>query len=63
VVEVDDFDPAIARAVEMKAEVVTPRHRIAIPRPATSFPTIGNAGSAIRTGYTVVPASPDGSAG
>jgi catechol 2,3-dioxygenase-like lactoylglutathione lyase family enzyme len=59
--EIDDFDAALARAEALRAEVVLPRHR---------NPPDGNGGPNhwelwIRDpeGYTVVLASPDGSAG
>lgn len=59
--EIDDFDAAIARAAELGAEVVLPRRR---------NPPIGDGGPNhwecwLRDpdGYTVVIASPDGSAG
>jgi len=59
--EIDDFDAAIARAAEMGAEVIKPRHR---------NPPVGDGGPNhwecwLRDpdGYTVVLASPDGSAG
>lgn len=59
--EIDDFDAALARAEALQAEVVLPRHR---------NPPDGNGGPNhwelwIRDpeGYTVVLASPDGSAG
>lgn len=58
--EVDDFEAAVARASELGAEIVLPRHR---------NPPDGNGGPNhwelwIRDpdGYTVVLASPDGSA-
>ncbi len=60
-IEIDDFDAALARANELKSEVVLPKHR---------NPPDGNGGPNhwelwIRDldGYTVVLASPDGSAG
>jgi catechol 2,3-dioxygenase-like lactoylglutathione lyase family enzyme len=59
--EVDDFDAAVARATELKAEIVLPPHR---------NPPDGNGGPNHREiwlrdldGYTVVLASPDGEAG
>jgi catechol 2,3-dioxygenase-like lactoylglutathione lyase family enzyme len=59
-IEIDDFDAAAARAAELQAEVVLPKHR---------NPPDGNGGPNhwelwIRDldGYTVVLASPDGSA-
>jgi catechol 2,3-dioxygenase-like lactoylglutathione lyase family enzyme len=54
--EVDDFDAAVARAEEMKVEVVLPRHRHAGARHWEIW---------LRDpeGYTLVLSSPDGSAG
>ncbi len=59
--EIDDFDSALVRAEELNARIVLPRHR---------NPPDGNGGPNhwelwIRDldGYTVVLASPDGSAG
>jgi hypothetical protein len=58
--EINDFDAAVARAAELKAEIVMPRHR---------NPPVGDGGPNhwelwLRDpdGYTVVLASPDGSA-
>lgn len=56
--EIDDFDSAIARAAEMEAEVVKPRHR----NPPTG-PDHWEYWLRDPDGYTVVFASPDGSAG
>src|SRR5207247_2658559 len=45
--ELDEFDAAVARGEELKAEIVLPRHRI---RPmATAVRTIGKSGCAIPT--------------
>ncbi|MBI1764589.1 MAG: VOC family protein [Acidobacteria bacterium] len=59
--EVDDFDAAVARATELKAEIVLPPHR---------NPPDGDGGPNHREiwlrdldGYTVVIASPDSEAG
>lgn len=59
--EIDDFDAAVARAMELKAEIVLPPHR---------NPPDGDGGPNHREiwlrdleGYTVVLASPDGEAG
>ncbi len=54
--EIDDFDAAVARAAEMKAEVVMAPHRN--PRPNHWECWLRDP-----DGYTVVLASPDGSAG
>jgi catechol 2,3-dioxygenase-like lactoylglutathione lyase family enzyme len=54
--EIDDFDAAVARAEEMKAEIVMPRHRN--PRPNHWECWLRDP-----DGYMVVLASPDGSAG
>lgn len=58
--QVDDFDAAAARAADLEAEVVMPRHR---------NPPDGNGGPNHRelwlrdpNGYTVVLSSPDGTA-
>jgi hypothetical protein len=54
--ELDDFDAAVARAVEMNAHQIMPRHR---------NPNANHWECWLRDpdGYTVVLASPDGSAG
>jgi hypothetical protein len=59
--EIDDFDSAVARAVEMKADVIKPPHR---------NPPSGGGGPNHREywlhdldGYIVVLSSPDGEAG
>jgi catechol 2,3-dioxygenase-like lactoylglutathione lyase family enzyme len=59
--EVDDIDSAIARAAEMKAEVVMPRHRN--PPDGDGGPNHWECWLRDPDGYTVVLASPDGSAG
>jgi len=59
--ETDDFDAAIARAAEMKAHVVTPRHRN--PASGGGGPNHWECWLRDPDGYTVVVASPDGSAG
>ena len=53
--EVDDFDAAADRAAELKAEIVLPRHRN--PRPNHWEVWLRDP-----DGYTVVLASPDGTA-
>lgn len=59
--ELDDFDAAVARVAEMKAEVVTPRHRN--PPSGAGGPNHWECWLRDPDGYTVVLASPDGSAG
>lgn len=59
--EVEDFDAAIARAAEMKAEVVLPRHRS--PPSGEGGPNHWECWLRDPDGYCVVIASPDGSAG
>lgn len=59
--ETDDFDAAIARASEMKAEVVMARHRN--PPSGEGGPNHWEYWLRDPDGYTVVLASPDGSAG
>jgi catechol 2,3-dioxygenase-like lactoylglutathione lyase family enzyme len=59
--EVDDFDAAIVRAAEMKAEIVKPRHRN--PPSGEGGPNHWECWLHDPDGYTVVLASPDGSAG
>jgi hypothetical protein len=54
--EVEDFDAAMARAAELKAEVVLPRHRHAGANHWQCWMRDPD-------GYTVVLSSPDGSAG
>jgi len=59
--EVIDFDAAVSRATELKAEIVKPRHR----NPATGpgGPNHWECWLRDPEGYAVVLASPDGSAG
>ena len=59
--EVDDIDAANARAVELKAEVVMPRHRN--PPDGDGGPNHWECWLRDPDGYTIVLASPDGSAG
>jgi hypothetical protein len=59
--ELDDFDSAVARAEEMKAEIVRPRHRN--PPEGKRGPNHWECWLRDPNGYTVVLASPDGSAG
>jgi catechol 2,3-dioxygenase-like lactoylglutathione lyase family enzyme len=59
--EIDDFDSAIARATEMAAEVVKARHRN--PASGDGGPNHWECWLRDPDGYTVVLASPDGSAG
>ncbi len=59
--EVDDFDAAVARAAEMRAQVVKPRHRN--PPSGGGGPNHWECWLRDPDGYTVVLASPDGSAG
>jgi len=59
--EIDDFDAALARSQEMKAEVVLPRHRN--PPDGDGGPNHWEIWLRDPNGYTVVLASPDGSAG
>jgi catechol 2,3-dioxygenase-like lactoylglutathione lyase family enzyme len=58
--EVDDFDAALDRAVELKAEVVKPRHRN--PASGPGGPAHWECWLRDPEGYAVVLASPDGSA-
>jgi len=58
--EVDDFDAAAARAAELKAEVVLPRHRN--PPDGDGGPNHWEIWLRDPDGYKVVLASPDGSA-
>lgn len=58
--EIEDFDAAIARAAEMKAEVVMPRHRN--PPTGDGGPNHWECWLRDPDGYSVVLASPDGSA-
>jgi len=59
--EVDDFDAAAARAAEMRAEVLKPRHRN--PADGRGGPNHWELWLRDPDGYTVVLASSDGSAG
>jgi catechol 2,3-dioxygenase-like lactoylglutathione lyase family enzyme len=59
--EVDDFDAAAARVAELKADVVLPRHRN--PPDGQGGPNHWELWLRDPDGYTVVLASPDGSAG
>jgi catechol 2,3-dioxygenase-like lactoylglutathione lyase family enzyme len=59
--EVDDFDAAVARAAEMKADIFKPRHRY--PPTGGSGPNHWECWLYDPDGYAVVLASPDGSAG
>ncbi len=58
--EVDDFDEAAARAGELKAEVVIPRHRN--PRDGDGGPNHWELWLRDPDGYTIVLSSPDGTA-
>ena len=58
--EVDDFDAAVTRAAELQAEVVLPRHRN--PPSGDGGPNHWECWLRDPDGYTVVLASPDGSA-
>ena len=58
--EVDDFDAAVARAEELEAEVVMARHRN--PPDGDGGPNHWEIWLRDPDGYTVVLASPDGSA-
>ncbi len=57
----DDFDAAVARASEIKADIVLPRHRN--PPSGSGGPNHWECWLHDPDGYTVVLASPDGSAG
>jgi catechol 2,3-dioxygenase-like lactoylglutathione lyase family enzyme len=59
--EIDDFDAAMARVAQMKAEVLKPRHRN--PPSGDGGPNHLECWLRDLDGYTVVLASPDGSAG
>ncbi len=59
--EIDDFDAALARAVEMHADIVKPRHRN--PPSGGGGPNHWECWLRDPDGYMVVLASPDGSAG
>ncbi len=58
--ELDDIDAAVARAKELNAEIVMPRHRN--PPDSDGGPNHWELWLRDPDGYTVVPASPDGSA-
>ena len=58
--ELDDFDAAVARARDLKAEVVMPRHRN--PADGNGGPNHWEIWLRDPDGYGVVLASPDGSA-
>jgi hypothetical protein len=58
--EIDDFDAAAARAAELKAEVAMPRHRN--PPDGDGGPNHWELWLRDPNGYTVVLASPDGTA-
>jgi catechol 2,3-dioxygenase-like lactoylglutathione lyase family enzyme len=58
--EIDDFDAAMSRAAEMKAQVVLPRHRN--PPDDDGGPNHWECWLRDPDGYIVVIASPDGSA-
>ena len=58
--EVDDFEAAVARAAELRAEIVLPRHRN--PPEGDGGPNHWEIWLRDPDGYTVVLASPDGSA-
>lgn len=59
--EVDDFDDALQRSVELGAQVLLPRHRN--PPTGDGGPNHWECWLRDPDGYTVVIASPDGSAG
>lgn len=59
--EVDDFDAAVARAVELAATIVLPPHRN--PPDGSGGPNHREIWLRDLDGYTVVLASPDGEAG
>jgi catechol 2,3-dioxygenase-like lactoylglutathione lyase family enzyme len=59
--EIDDFDSAMVRAEELRAEIVMPRHRN--PPDGSGGPNHWELWLRDLDGYTVVLASPDGSAG
>jgi catechol 2,3-dioxygenase-like lactoylglutathione lyase family enzyme len=59
--EVADFDAAVSRAMELKAEIARPRHRN--PPDGNGGPNHWEIWLRDLDGYTVVLASPDGSAG
>lgn len=59
--EIDDFDEAVQRVAELGAEIVLPRHRN--PPDGNGGPNHWECWLRDPDGYTVVIASPDGSAG
>jgi catechol 2,3-dioxygenase-like lactoylglutathione lyase family enzyme len=59
--EIDDFDAAVARATGLNAEVLIPKHRN--PPEGDGGPNHWECWLRDPDGYTVVLASPDGSAG
>jgi catechol 2,3-dioxygenase-like lactoylglutathione lyase family enzyme len=59
--ETDDFDGAVARAAELRAEILKPTHRN--PPDGGGGPNHWECWLRDPDGYTVVLASPDGSAG
>jgi catechol 2,3-dioxygenase-like lactoylglutathione lyase family enzyme len=59
--EIDDFDAAMARVAELQPPIVLPRHRN--PPPGGGGPNHWEIWIRDPDGYTVVLASPDGSAG
>ena len=59
--EIDDFDAAMARVEKMKAEIILPRHRN--PPSGDGGPNHWECWLRDLDGYSVVIASPDGSAG
>ena len=59
--ELDDFDAAVARAEDLNAEIVLPRHRN--PPDGMGGPNHWECWLRDPDGYMVVIASPDGSAG
>lgn len=59
--EIDDFESALSRAAEMEVEVALPRHRN--PPDGNGGPNHWEIWLRDPDGYTVVLASPDGSAG
>jgi catechol 2,3-dioxygenase-like lactoylglutathione lyase family enzyme len=58
--EVDDFEAAVARAAELRVEIVQPQHRN--PPEGDGGPNHWEIWLRDQDGYTVVLASPDGSA-
>jgi hypothetical protein len=59
--EIDDFDAAMARLADLKAHVLLPKHRN--PSTGDGGPNHWECWLRDLDGYTVVLASPDGSAG